>query len=66
MVFLKQRLPVDNNQKALTKMSIIVEIKVDVEVAMWMKHTTNVQFLKSVTVKIEGILKKYTEILCWL
>lgn len=66
MVFLKQRPLVDSNQKALTKTSIIVEIKVAVEVAMWMKHTTNVQFLKSITVKIEGILKKYTEVLCWL
>lgn len=34
MVFLKQRPPVDNNQKAWTKTSIIVEIGVAVEVAM--------------------------------
>lgn len=34
MVFLKQRPLVDSNQKALTKTSIIVEIKVAVEVAM--------------------------------
>lgn len=39
-------------------MSIIVEIKVAVEDSMWMKHTANVQFFKSETVKIEGILKK--------
>lgn len=39
-------------------MNIIVEIKVAVEDSMWMKHTANVQFFKSETVKIEGILKK--------
>lgn len=55
MIFIEQRPLVDNNQKALNKMHIIVDIKVSVEDAMWMKHTANVQFFESVTVKIEGI-----------
>lgn len=55
MIFIEQRPLVDNNQKALNKMSIIVDIKVSVEDAMWMKHSANVQFFESVTVKIEGI-----------
>lgn len=58
MIFIKQGPLVDNNQKALNKTSIIVEIKVVVDEAMWMKHTTTVQFFKSLRVKIEGILKK--------
>lgn len=58
MIFITQGPLVDHNQKALNKMSIIAEIKVAVEDAVWVKHTTNVQFFKSKTVKIEGILKK--------
>lgn len=44
MIFIKEGPLIDYNKKALNKMSIIAEIKVAVEDAVWMKLTASVQF----------------------